>query len=324
MFEHEYFDHYAFEEIPLGRDLYLMDAASMAEYEQYMLAVFEGRSQEPPGAVGFAAARGGDQHAIQLSWYPNIFTRFHEVAITLPRGKFVRCVGSWRYDEKPHIFVDGDWLNNLYARSYCAFALVDAIGVKNALATGALTREKLLALRGRIDELAARHPSVAFISFADSLLLKSNWTPDGDMASYAPESFIALFCELQAIYREVLGLEAYAVLAQGGNEYYADDLLHTSPSGNHVCLNSLGIPFAQLIEIDRAVRQAIKSGVHGKHELYIDQLFYHSLKFGIGFDKHAEPHGSYTLPLTGTEGSYYCGSAAYLQARLEPQRSSPA
>ena len=318
MFEHEYFDVYPFEEVPLNRDLYLMDEMHVEAYERNMLAAFDGNSQPPPGLIAYAAARRIDG-SMQLSWYPNIFTRFHEVAITLPRSAFVACVGSWRYDEKPHIFVKRNWLDNLYARSFSIFGLVDAIGVKQALQNDALSREKLILLRDGIDAIAARNPRISFISFADSLLLKSNWSlgSEGANAAYVPESFVTLFQELQSLYRGILGLGIYCILTQGSNEYYDDAVLHVSAGGNHISLNSLGIPFAQLLEIDKAARAAIRDGTHDPYEIYLDKQFYHSLRFAFGFDKHAEPHGAYILPLTGTDGVYYCMGSQYLLDHLE-------
>jgi len=103
---------------------------------------------------------------------------------------------------------------------------------------------------------------VSFISFADSLLLKSNWTVGHYESTvkytYSPEVFFGLFDELRVLYREELGLEIYAVLTQGSNEYYDDDVTHISASGNHISLNSLGLPFAQLLAIDDAARTAIR------------------------------------------------------------------
>jgi hypothetical protein len=175
LFDHPYFEKYNFQDIPLNRDLYLIDEVWMNEYERCLLAVFEGANYQAVGYVGFAAARKVSAAGAELSWYPNTYTRFHEVLITLPREQFVTCVGSYEYDEKPHIFTKSGWLDHLYLRSNSVFALVDAVGVKDALNSGLLTRGKLIRLRDQIDVIAARHPAISFISFADSLLLKSNW-----------------------------------------------------------------------------------------------------------------------------------------------------
>jgi hypothetical protein len=57
-------------------------------------------------------------------------------------------------------------------------------------------REKLIDLREAIDALAIRTPDVSFISFADSLLLKSNWTVGmvgkTPAYTYSPEGMLLL------------------------------------------------------------------------------------------------------------------------------------
>jgi hypothetical protein len=110
--------------------------------------------------------------------------------------------------------------------------------------------------------LAVNNPGVCFVTFADSLLLKSNWsvgTFDSDVEyTYEPEALVNLFPQMSKIYDEVLGLKIYAVITQGVNEYYDESLIYVSPSANHVCLNSIGLPFAQLLAIDDAVRIALR------------------------------------------------------------------
>ena len=128
MFDHPLFDTYSFEEIPLNRDLYLMDEIWLDEYEQSLVTLFEGGDDKSVGYISYAAARNVDASAAELSWYPNIHDRFHEVLISLPREQFIACVGSWQYDEKPHIFVKSGWLEHLHLRSYSVFALIDAAG----------------------------------------------------------------------------------------------------------------------------------------------------------------------------------------------------
>ncbi len=117
---------------------------------------------------------------------------------------------------------------------------------------------------------------MCFVSFADSLLIKGNWTVGhfrSDVSyTYSPEVFVHIFKELQAVYREVLGLDVYAILTQGTNEYYEDSLVHISSGKNHVSLNSLGVPFAQLMAIDTSVRTAIKAKEHGRFELYLTNI----------------------------------------------------
>jgi hypothetical protein len=300
-----------------------MDEKWMAEYEASLVEVFNGNANyQPVGYISYACARRVLPGGIEFSWYPNIFDRFHELSAWLPRDAFVACIGSAQWDEKPHIFVNGDWLNQLHLRSYTVFALIDAIGVKDAITKNALTRDGLIRLRNRIDELASRNPPISFISFADSLLLKSNWTV-GHYGSdvkytYSPEVFFGIFLELRSIYREELGLEIYGVLTQGSNEYYDDDVTHVSASGNHISLNSLGLPFAQLQSIEAAARLAIRSHEHPPCELYMDELFFRSVRFKHSFEKNEQPRQLYPSPMAQRESYYFYADAAAIIENLDP------
>jgi len=324
LFNHEMFDNYSFEQIPLDRDLYVVDEIYLREYENSMLRFFEGAEYEYIGYVSYVAARAINKNSVELSWYANVSDRFHEVAITLPCDQFIACVGSWQCDEKPRIFVKSGWLENIHLRTYSVFALIDAAYVKKALEKGDITRPRLIELRNRIDELAKGHTDISFISFADSLLLKSNWSV-GHFESevkytYTPEIFIYLASEINNIYQDVLGLKTYAVIAQGSNEYYDDPLLHISDTQNHISLNSLGVPFAQLMEIEGAARKAFKSEIHPSPDLYMDEQYFHSLKFKFGFEKNTEPSNGYQAKMMSTPSKYYYSSLRNIIENLEPTK----
>lgn len=309
MFEHEQYDNYLFEEIPLNRDIFIVDEVYLKEYDHMMMNFFNGSDYQHVGYVTPVASRKISANSLELSWYPNTFDRFHEVAIRLPRDQYIACVGSWRCDEKPRIFVKSEWLEQIHICSYSTFAIIDAVGVKKALEEGALTRDKLIALRQKIDNLSSVHSNISFVSFADSLLLKSNWTI-GHHASttiydYEPEVFVSLAKKINEIYLECLGLNTYAVIAQGGNEYYEDNLLHISKSKNHISLNSLGIPFAQIMEMESAARQAIKAGIHKPAELYMDEKYYRSLKLHFEFDKSNKPSNTYRSKMIEGQCKYF-------------------
>lgn len=316
------FDNYSFEEIPLNQDLYVIDEAYLHEYERSMVKFFNGTGKgEPVGYVGYIAARAIKANIVELSWYPNVHDRFHEVSITLPREKFICCVGSWQCDEKPRIFVKNDWLESIYLRSYSVFALIDAANVKKAIENGELTRARLIELRHQIDCLAEKHVDISFISFADSLLLKSNWSVGHFKSdinySYEPEVFIHLANEINAIYKKTLNLSTYAVIAQGSNEYYDDQLLHISATKNHISLNSLGVPFAQLMEIEATARKAIKADIHDRAELYMDEKYFHSIKFKSSFKKNTNPYNSYQTKMMSTPSKYYYSSLEHIIGNLE-------
>jgi hypothetical protein len=129
MFDHPLFRKYDFLDVPLEQDIYLMDEKWMAEYDQALVAMFNGGTYANAGYISYAA-RAVSGSSIELSWYPNIADRFHEVHVLLPRDQFVTCVDCWEYDEKPRIFVKSAWLTNMHLRAYSVSAFVDAVGVK--------------------------------------------------------------------------------------------------------------------------------------------------------------------------------------------------
>ena len=323
MFAHEHIDKYSFDDIPLDRDCMLMSETYMKEFSAALIRMLEGKEVNPyeVGYVGYVAGRKINANSIDMSWYPNVHTRFHEVSITIPKEKIKACVGCWRYDIKPYIFVDHDWLEHLYTREYSVFALIDAIGVKNAIQNNMLTKEKLVVLRNRIDTLAEQYKYISFISFADSLIMKSNWSvgyfKKGIECTYEPEIFLRIIREIQKIYREVLGLEIYAVLTQGSNEYYDESLLHISHTNNHICLNSLGLPFAELLAIEGAVKAAIRDKIHPPAEVYMDEQYYNSLNLKFGFDKNSKPKNIYKAIMKTEDPYYFYSSCDELLSNLE-------
>jgi hypothetical protein len=166
---------------------------------------------------------------------PNIFDRFHETSVFLPKTEFVDCIGSWRYDEDPHIFVRTEWITELHERPLAAFAIVDAIGVKDLLRSGKLSSDSLRQLRDRIDDIADRHAGFAFISFADSVLIKQIWSvghvDSGIKYTYSPEALLPVVSELRNAFLETLGVSTYTVMTQGINAYDVETSLHTADSG---------------------------------------------------------------------------------------------
>ncbi len=321
MFDHPDIQKYPIDQIPKDRDLYLMGEKWMEEYEAALKRGLAGEPWEYPGYISHAAVREASATGLEISWFPNIFDRFHEVRVFLPAADFIKCVGCRDYDEKPHIFVSTNWLEDLHRRTHSVFALVDAIGVKTAILAGTLTADKIQILSQKVDEIASRYPDIAFFSFADSLLLKMNWI-FGDVEypvdrQYDPERIIRVLPEIAAAYSEVLGLGVYTVITQGQNHLYPDELLRVSASANHVSLNSLGLPFAQLLALDAAARANIKLGEHGPEELYMDESFFRSLKLKFDFDKNAEPHFPYLSPMALSPFDYFVGSIERILQNLE-------
>lgn len=320
MLSREEIDHYKFEDVPLDRDIFLMQEKWIPAYEQYIEDVYLLKNPDPVGYISYAAIRSISDDHLEISWYPNIYDRFHEVLVRLPRSKFICCVGCWDIDEKPRIFVADDWIEDLHKRTYSAFALVDAIGVKKALNAGDLTEMKLLSLRGALDGIAESRPEIAIFSFADSVLIKSDWTVgafDNKLSyTYSPEKLIDIVENVFHAFEEHIGLNCYACITSGFNEYTDGKVIHSSLSGNHISLNSLGLPFAQLKNIDESANRAIKSRVHAPYQLYLDSNYYRSLQWVYGFDRDGQPEGIYASPMSSQPSKYYCLNLDLVRANL--------
>jgi hypothetical protein len=123
--------------------------------------------------------------------------------------------------------------------------------------------------------------------------------------SYAPESMFAAVPALHEAIRETLQLGAYTVMSQGVNAYADGQVLHRSELGNHVSLNALGLPFAQLLAIDTAARAAIREGRHPSADLYLDSMLFRSLRSAPSFNRERFPSFPYRSPLTTAPGLTY-------------------
>ncbi len=110
----------------------------------------------------------------------------------------------------------------------------------------------------------------------------------------------------------------YAVITQGSNEYYDDGLLHISAARNHVSLNSLGLPFAQLMAIDSAARKAIRKEVHARAEVYMDENFFRSLLLDYNSRKSKRPKYFYDAPMASGPSYYLLESCQTLLDNLRP------
>jgi hypothetical protein len=306
------FQKFTLDELPLGRDTWVMDEAYMAEWEEEWLKNIRSDEDASPYDVGYVTPVSIEEVApagADIRWYPNTYDRFHVVKTFLPREAFVSAALAYEYEKRVSVFVKSEWLRKLHPRSNSIFAMIDAVDMTAAMKSGAISHEKVITLRDALDEFAAKFPFISFISFADSLLLKTNWTAgmvDTDVKyTYVPESLLILFKQLQTLYRDTLGLEIYGVFAQGSNEYYDDPLLHISKAQNHISLNSLGLPFAPISLIEAAARKSIKVGDHPRMEVYMDGDLFHSLMFKNYRRKDNWPSAPYKPKMTVEPGTYY-------------------
>lgn len=321
MFEHPNFVKCAFEEIPLNRDCHLVEDTYLKNVNSSLVKCFEKQEWDVDWYVSFVAARRIGVASVELSWFADVNRRFHQFTISLPREAFVACVCVRRFDFKPFIFAKREWIQALHRRRFAAFAMIDAIGVKKALEEGRLTRERLLQLRAALDGISAKHPNVAFVSVSDTIILKGSWSvgylDEEAKYEYEPEALIGIVAEIREAYQRIADLPVYAILTQGSNEFFDDSLLHISDAKNHVGLNSLGIPYAELFGIDAIAKTNMKAGKHKASELYIDSKFLHSLSLKFGFDRERLERGTHDSAMAGGQESfYYCSSIDEITANF--------
>ena len=112
-------------------------------------------------------------------------------------------------------------------------------------------------------------------------------------------------------------MPTYAVIAQGNNAYFDDPLLHISESKNHISLNSLGIPFAQLMDIENTIRINIRAKNHNPADIYMDSQYYNSLKFKFSFNKREQPKADYQTKMVSQPCTYYFNSTENILSNLE-------
>lgn len=174
LFKDNNFEIYEYQKIPLNTDCYLMDAKYMHQYEQNILRYFQdyhhGKNYKLTGFIASLGVVEIDKGSITINWFPDSISRFHGVTVNLPKKEIIKCVSSWNYDEKPHIFVRGNWLEHLHIRYHSIFGMIDAINVKNALREGKITLSQLVKLRKGIDDIAKDYKNISFISFADTII----------------------------------------------------------------------------------------------------------------------------------------------------------
>jgi hypothetical protein len=302
IFDNPDFEHYTPDALR-NYELLLQDEFFIEEYKSSITNQNNGGKWKPFGYVSFVAVKRVTAKIVELSFFPITSDRLHELTIVLPRDQIVTCVRAWQWDDRPTLFVKSRWLKKTLARFNCVFGLIDAIGVRNVLETGVALNDSLLKLRSGLDAIASRYPQVSFVSFADSVLLKCHWSL-GVKCTYDPEMMLYLFTEIRALFKESLGLAIYGVFTQGSNEYYADTAMHVSKKiKNHVCLNSLGSPFADLKSIDEVARQVYKENpVH--YDLYLDELYFKSLRLNSKFKQSVSDWNSYTMCISKTRGWY--------------------
>ncbi len=279
---------YSFDRIPNRRDLFLVGSSQLEtlrrEWARYLAEPDGTTPTHPNEALNFTwcSVESNADDSCDLNVCIDMMQRYHGTVRKLPRSKFVTCVHFWNYQKRPYLVVDQDWFDEIQQALYSLYALVDAIGIRKALESkDGLAPDRIAALKARLDKIAAAHHDHVFFTFADSVIIKTNWSarPEEYAISYRPESFLDVVEQVRAAFAECLSMNSYAVVTQGANHFRQPNAVEVSPTGNHIFLGSLGVPFANLMEIDEAARMAIREKVHPATNLYLAASFSASLRF---------------------------------------------
>lgn len=279
---------YPFDRIPSRRDLFLIGSSQLealrSEWARYLAEPDGTTPRHPNEALNFTwcSVQASADDSCDLNICIDMTRRYHGAVRKLPRSKFVTCVHFWNYQKRPYLVVSQDWFDEIQQALYSLYALVDAIGVRRALESqDGLSPARIAALKSRLDGIAAAHPDHVFFTFADSVIIKTNWSarPGEYSTTYRPESFLDVVEEVRRAFADSLSMDSYAVVTQGANYFQQPNAVEISSTGNHIFLGSLGVPFANLLEIDEAARKAIRENAHPATNLYLSESFAASLRF---------------------------------------------
>lgn len=277
---------YSFDRLPCGPDYFLVSAEHVEDLRREWTAYVTSspRTQHPNNFLPYrvCALDASRPESCDVNICIDQQTRYHGATKTLSRNQFVLCVHFPNFGKRPYLVVSREWFDAIEREAFSLYALIDAVGMKGLLsAQGIVDASQLARLRDGIDTIARQHPDHAFLTFADNVLVKTNWTASRSdyTTTYEPERFVGLVGEVAAVFAVALGLKAYAVVTQGANQVDDPTLLHVSNEKNHILFASLATPFAELFEIDRSARSAVHDGRHPPKELYLSKSLFLTLRF---------------------------------------------
>ena len=277
-----------FEDVPLGRDVFLIGSREIeelkAQWERFLGELPRGGAKHPNESLHYrlCALKTRGIESCEMSLAVSMYWRWHSVVRTLPRQAFNECVDFWGYSNGVYLIVDQDWFQEIDRLRLDLYALLDAIGMRDLLARqGKIESNQLTTLKRELDLLSESKPEYAFLTFADNVLIKrkcTTHTPEYD-SEYQPERFLRVVSDVRSCLHNALGLDSYAIVSQGIDQFTDDSSYSVSPSGNHIFFGCLGIPFVELFDIDTSARKAIRAHLHKPQSLYLGRSLFLSLMF---------------------------------------------
>lgn len=305
MFESEIFEIISPEIFSKGVEILLSDEHRMESYQAMYLYAHAGGDEYSDSNCYTCFISSKDQNLFSLNIQLNYYDRHHTIDTEISIEDIISCVRCSEYCENPTLFVKARWMEQFESRQHSIFAIVDACDMKNAIRAGKVCQTSLNNFRKRIDESSERNSQIGYISFADSVILKSDWRMS-KYSKYNPELIISVVGEIRDAFVECFSVSAYSVLTQGMNEFQEPDIFWRSKSGNHVCMNSFGTPFAQLNEIESIAKESIRNNTHKKYDFYLSETIFRSLAFRVVHNHETTESFKYESKMSKKFERYFC------------------
>lgn len=276
MFDHKYFEARIPEE-QVGSVVWIMSEKYMKDVEAEWLKHFSNDPSADPIAVGTVSTAeivGLNSSNLDIRYILNRQTRYHTIKHAIPKSVIKKWIGIyWNIGHKnDYLFVDDDWHDTFWNGHISTFLLVDAIGMKMKMSSDSKKLlEELNLLSQKVDALAKKYPQLLFISAADNIIVKANFSARAIEPIYNPELLLYVCQDIRNIIKESIGCDSYGIFTQGFN-FYNDESLF-SINHNHLNTRSLGEPYRELFSLEVRIREDIRNGELAKSAYFSSDYF---------------------------------------------------
>ena len=295
----QYFTFYDLPQLQLKKDYFLNSDLKSKEIEIEWLKYINHEDYKHPNSISeyfpFDILRiSNDELFIRILMQRN--DRWHTIKISLPISIFRVAYLAHTSETRAQIVVKEEWFKKLKEYSYSVYCIIDFIDMKKILSKlGSISAEQLNRIKYIVDVFATANPDYIFMSFADNILIKTNWKMDykGNTTIYNPEKLLRLIQKLRREIKLELGIDSYSIVSQGAN-YVDENFVNLEPIvKNHFFLPSLSTSFIEIFEIDNDIRNKIKSQELKRSEVYLENSFYQSTNRKFDFGDEPNWHNLY-------------------------------
>jgi len=279
---------YDFSDVPMNRDCFIIRKSEkelfIKAWEKYIGAP-DGTNPPHPNEMldyQWCCVSAKCDMYLDINYCITKNIRFHGVMKRLPRSQFDSAYHIDGYQKRPYIIVDDEWIDSIAKIENSLYAYIDIIGIKKYITEkGKISKDNYQQLISEVDEIADKYENYAFISFADNILIKSNWS--ACITEYenlfCPEKLILVIKEIREAIKKSLNLDAYAIATQGVNYVENNNLFLKSGKNNHFAIPSIASPFSEIFDIDNKIKDNIRNGIHGEFQLYLSESLAKSMKY---------------------------------------------